>query len=219
MCPRPAPQRVAQLAEHAILVGTDGFAQQLLLDAARSESRRELQAPGWGVGSQHGEGSLPMRAIQQGAEGVEPGQVGLARAVLLHAPPACGEEAWIATACAAEEGVGQRRLADPRLAGDEDHLAQTSAGPFQDLPEPLQLRFPADEGLGPAGSGRRSDFLEARRSRPCQAPQRQGQLRRGGIALVPVLGQKLLHQHVELAQAGRDGRRRAASGPALRYCA
>ncbi len=92
------------------------------------------------------EDSLPMRALQQGAKGVEPRQVGLAGAVLLHAPTAGGENAWIATAPQAEEGVGQRRLADSRLAGEEDDPARTGAGPPQGLHQPLQLRFPADEG-------------------------------------------------------------------------
>ena len=55
---------------------------------------------------QDAEASLPMRALQQGAKGVEPRQVGLARAVLLHASTAGGEKARITMARLAEEGVG-----------------------------------------------------------------------------------------------------------------
>ena len=156
------PECIAQFAEHALLGGADGLAEQLLMNPARGEGPRQLQAPGGGVDPEHAEDSLSMGALQQGAEGIEPGQVGLAGAVQLHAAPAGGDETRIAPARAAEEGVGQGRLADPRLAGEEDDLAGTSAGPLQGLREPLQLRFPADEGLGLARSGRRGDVQAAR---------------------------------------------------------
>ena len=62
------------------------------MDPARGERPRQLQAPGGGVDPEYAEDSLAVGGLQQGAEGVEPGQVGLARAVLLHASPAGGDQ-------------------------------------------------------------------------------------------------------------------------------
>ena len=162
---RPRGHEVHGLPQHALAGDPDGLLLEGLEDFRGGRGGRELQAPGRGVGPQELERPLAgrHRPREKGAQQVEDGQVGFARAVVLDAATARDRHPRI-QASPAQELVRERGLADPRLAGDEDEVATALLGLGEESFELLDLGLASDQHLALGKRGRRRDVRP--RSRP-----------------------------------------------------
>ncbi len=143
-----------QLAQHSLRCRcATGVDERVPL--VETDETRHLRQPRGRVASERVPDRLASRTSGEPLEGVEQRKIGVARPVRLHALTD-GHPGRGALARRGEEALDKGRLADPRLAGDEQYLALTGPGLAQRHPELVALGVTAHEGVGAtSGLGRR----------------------------------------------------------------
>jgi hypothetical protein len=125
----------------------------------------------------------------QATEGFEHGEVRFTGPVVLDALPTPDVELPVLSGCP-QEGVDERRLAEPGFSGDEDDLAAPGSRPLERLVETVNLRSPPNRyepgirGRAFAGTPWRQDYV-------------------GGVVRIPP-GGEVPHEPIPAAVDGLD---------------
>ncbi len=158
--------RLGQLAQHPLPHG----ARRRPLERPQlggADQRRHLRQPRRRVAPEDGNDGAP-RFAPQAREGLEQRQVGLARPVVLDAATG-GDEQPVAGG-AGQEGLHRRRLADARLARDEDDLALAAPGAIQARAQLRQRALAAHDVIGPPEARAHRRRVRHRRDEPVTPP-------------------------------------------------
>ncbi len=143
---REGLQGLGQLAEHAL----PRVRLRSLLESpslAGADQGRHLDQPRGGVPGEDPTDGVTVRLAAEPGQGIEDRQVGFSRAVVVDALPPTDPDRG-GRRDLGHERLDHRRLADPRLARDEDDLALALTGLGEPSVELLKLQLTADRRGG-----------------------------------------------------------------------
>src|SRR4029453_4709871 len=127
---------------------------------------RPLREPPRRVPAEERREGVSVWSTTEPTEGFEHGEVRFTGPVVLDALPTPDVELPVPIGCP-QEGVDERRLAEPGLSGDEDDLAAPGSRPLERVVETVDLRSPPDRyepgvrGRAFAGTPWRQDHVGA----------------------------------------------------------